>query len=676
MRCRSGFLVALALALHWVMAVSVSPHVGVTADEVVHVTGGYSYWKFDDYRLHPENGTLPMRLAALPLLAMPLTFPSLHDPDWLTSKVDRVGQTFFWQLGNPVDAMLRRARMMIALTSVFAIWLTWRWARGLFGPAAGWMALGLAVFSPSMLAHAGLATSDMTLVACMLAALSLFWRLLHRVTWTGLVLTILAAGATFLAKMSGVLLVPVVALLVVARWRRRAPLVIDLGRVPRWIRRRTAIAAITLGVAGVVGAGSLVVLWAGYDFRYAAANRERSDFQELYFSWDTILEREKMPPPPPSALASLVAPVPPPRPTAMTRLVGVIREHRLLPEAYLWGLAHTYKFSRERPAFLCGAFSRTGWPWFFPVAFLLKTTLPVLVLFLSGTVVLARRVAAEPRMRRRAYRAAPLVIFSVLYGGLAITSHLNIGHRHILPLYPAVFIVASAAAAWLVRRVPRRAGWVLGTLVALHAADSLAARPFYLSYFQPLTGGSDRGYRYLVDSSSDWGQGLPDFAAWESALRARGDREPVYLSYFGADSPRGRGLDVVRFGDSINDHGPRVYPAQVHGGWFAISATHFQRIYLPVRGPWTESHERLYRRIMGRLGDAANASASDDASTARLLRDAEGYEVLQFGRLCHFLRDRRPDRVIGGSILLFHLTDRDVRFALYAPWPDFQPYLR
>ena len=67
-----------ALALHWWLAVSVSPRMGVTADEVVHLTGGYSYWKFNDYRLHPENGTLPMRLAALPwLLSAPSEVVSL-----------------------------------------------------------------------------------------------------------------------------------------------------------------------------------------------------------------------------------------------------------------------------------------------------------------------------------------------------------------------------------------------------------------------------------------------------------------------------------------------------------------------------------------------------------------------------------------------------------------------
>jgi hypothetical protein len=676
MRCRPGFLVALALALYAWMAVSVSPRMGVTADEVVHLTGGYSYWKYNDYRLHPENGTLPMRLAALPLLALPLQFPPLDTPDWLTSKVDRVGRTFFFGLGNPVDRMLARARLMVALVGAFAVWLTWRWARGLFGPAAGWIALALAVFSPTLLAHGGLATSDLALTACLLAALSIVWRLLHRVTWPRLALAILVCGATFLAKMSGVLLVPLIALLLFARWLRPAPFVLALGR-PRWLRRRAAVAAATLGLTGAVAAGSLVVLWAGYGFRYAADNPAVSGRDGLYLSWETILDRAPLPSTTPTALARFSWPRPVPRPTAMTRLIGVLRDHRLLPEAYLWGFAHTYKFSRERPAFLHGDYSLTGWRLFFPTAFLLKTTLPTLVLLAAGalTLIALARAPAGTGRPRWLYRAAPLAFLTGVYGVFAITTHLNIGHRHILPLYPIVFVTASATALWL-RGRPRWLTWALGGVLALHAADSLAARPFYLSYFQPLAGGPDRGYRWLVDSSFDWGQGLPDLADWLAAKKARGDATPVYLTYFGADSPRARALDVVRFGDAINDAGLRVYPAKIGDGWFAISATHFQRVYLPVRGPWTPGLEALYRELMRRLGSTAAYPESDVTARTRLLADAEDYELLMFGRLCHYLRDRTPDRVIGGSILLFRLTDAEVDFALHAPWNAFQPYLR
>jgi 4-amino-4-deoxy-L-arabinose transferase-like glycosyltransferase len=673
-RLRTALLVALGLALYWVMAVSVSSRMGVTADEVVHLTGGITYWKFNDYRMHPENGTLPMRIAALPWLFSDVHLPPLTDKTWLTSKVNLYGEKLFFESGNAIDALLFRARLVIALTGVFTIWLTWRWACGLFGRAAGWVALGLAIFCPALLAHGGLATSDMTMTACVLAALSLVWRLLHRASWVRLVLTALVCGLAFLSKMSGVLIVPLIGAMLVLRWVRRAPLVLALGGQTRCLRRRAQIVTATLALMLAVGAGSLAVLWAGYGFRFDGFNRRVSATEGYYFDWDVILDKAPVPWPNDSSLDALRPPRRPLQETPMTHLIGWLHDHRLLPEAYLWGFAHTYKFSRYRPAFFMGDYRATGWKTFFPVAFLLKTPPPALALIALGTGTLAfslrRRADSKPGLRVKPwlYRATPLLLFFTVYWVMAINMHLNIGHRHILPTYPVFYVFASAAALWLGTRARRALTLALGVALTLHAIDSWNARPFYLSYFSPLVGGMARGYHYLVDSSYDWGQGLPDLARWLEAKKARGDPTPVYLTYFGADSPRARRLDVIRFGDELNDSGPRTFPAQVHGGWFVISATHFWRVYLPTRGSWTAEHERLYRGVAARLAAAqAAGGALDAAARAQLVKDAMDYEILQSGRLNYFLQNRPPLEVIGGSLLVFRLTDAEVNFALNAP---------
>jgi 4-amino-4-deoxy-L-arabinose transferase-like glycosyltransferase len=676
--------VALVLALHGWMAASVSPRLGVTADEVVHLTGGYSYWKFNDYRLHPENGTLPMRIAALPWLGMNLTFPPLDSREWLTSKVNLVGEQFFYELGNPLATMLQRARMMIALVGALTVWFTWRWARGLFGARAGGVALVLAAFCPTMLAHAGLATSDITMTLCVLGALTLVWRVLHRATWGRIAGAALVCGLAFLSKMSGVLIVPLIGALLLVRWLRPAPLVLALGGRARWLRRRAQVVGATLALTTAIGAGSLVVLWAGYDFRFSGFNRAVSGAEDYYFSWDVILDRAPLPRLEGSALAGLVKERPPQQESGMLKLVGWMRNHRVLPEAYLWGFAHTYKFSRYRPAFFRGEYRTTGWRTFFPVAFVLKTPLPFLVLIAGGAAALVghswragrtrgrRRDdgsgAAHARVKPWLYRAAPLLLFFVVYWAMAIRMSLNIGQRHILPTYPVFFVIASAAVLWLATRAARVVAVGIVALLAWHAAESWAARPFYLSYFQPLAGGMERGWHHLVDSSYDWGQGLPDLAHWLETKKARGDATPVFLTYFGADSPRARKLEVIRFGDEITDHGPRVFPAQVRGGWFVISATHFRRVYLPVRGPWTAQHEQLYRTLEARLlATQAKGAALTAAEREQLLQDAQDYEILQFGRLTYFLETRAPDTVIGGSLLAFRLDDATVAFALHAP---------
>jgi hypothetical protein len=671
-RIRTGLLAGLALLAYWLMAVSVSPRLGVTADEVVHLTGGYTYWKFNDYRMHPENGTLPMRLAALPWLGPGVHHPPLTDPDWLNSKVNLYGGKLFFASGNDLDALLWRSRMVMALAGVFTAWLTWRWARRLFGPAAGWVALALAVCCPVMLAHGGLATSDMTMTACVLGTLTLGWQLLHRLTWGRLLGTTLACGLAFLSKMSGVLIVPLLGALLVLRWWRGTPLPVALGGPVRLLRRRGQIIAATLGAAAFAAAGSIVILWAGYGFRYEGFNRAVSGANDYYVSWDAILDKAPLPWPQLSSTDRLLPPQRLPHETDMTHLIGWMRDHRLLPEAYLWGFAHTYKFSQYRPAYFLGEYRTTGWKTFFPVAFLLKTTPAALLLIVAGTATLlwAARRRTGPRIRPWTYRAAPLLLFFAVYWVMAINMHLNIGHRHILPTYPVFYILASAVAVWVTGRTRLLALFALGVVLAMHAADSWLARPSYLSYFTPLAGGTTGGYHYLVDSSYDWGQGLPELRRWLAGRKAAGDRTPVYLTYFGADSPRARGLDVVRFGDDAYDTGARVYPASVRGGWFVVSATHYQRTYLPTRGPWTEQTEALYRELTGRLQAAGRASAPrPPAEEARVLQDASDYEMLQFGRLSHYLHRREPREVVGGSLLVFRLTDAEVAEALYGPPP-------
>lgn len=662
--------VALLLALYWVMAVSVSPRMGVTGDEVVHITGGYSYWKQNDYRLHPENGNLSQRIAALPLLALDLKFPSLDNADWTHSRVNQVGEKFFFQLGNPVERMLLYSRMMIALAGVFTAWLVWKWARHLFGRKAGWLALGLAVFCPALLAHGGLATSDMVMTACVLGALSAVWLLLHRATWGRLGLAALACGLTFLAKMSGIIIVPVIVALIVIRATGRTPIVMALGRA-RWIRNRTAKLMTATGLTAAVAAGSLLVVWAGFGFRYSGFNPAGTSTADYYFSWDVVLGQEPLPNMEMRAIDRLIPARLAPVYAPTDRVIEWIRDNRLLPEAYLWGMAQTSMFSRYRPAFLMGEYRTQGWVGFFPLAFLFKTPAGGLLLILAGAGALlgVQRNETGRRFRPWAYRMAPLLIFFGLYWAMALGMSLNIGHRHILPTYPVFYILAAASVRWLSTRNHRAATWVLVAALVSHAGESLMARPFYLSYFQTAAGGSEHGYRYLVDSSLDWGQGLPDLEHWLQRKRSEGDDSRVYLSYFGADSPRARHLEVIRFGDELTDTGSRIYPANLRSGWYVISATNFQRVYAPTRGPWTPRHEALYQSLMERLRSPAALNPQTPAAQQTVLNDCMDFELMQAARLFHFFNNRQPMEIIGGSLLVFHLTEAEVARALYGQPP-------
>ena len=650
------------------MAASVSRTFSTTSDEIAHLTSGYVYWTLQDYRFQPENGNFPQRLAALPLLAMNLQPPPTTGAAWQSSDMWSLAHDFFYKQGNDPAVMLAAGRTMIALLSAVLCFVIFLWSRELFGWQAGLLSLGLAAFGPELLAHGGLATSDTAAALGFTLAVLAWWRLLHRITLGRLLIAGLCAGLLAVSKHSVVLFAPMAVLMVTVRLLRSSPLLfIHSGRHFRlsgW-RRWPALTGLMVTTALL----SVVVIWSFYGFRYQAASGSGEGPANFVRPWETVLLESYAPQPFVMADGHSLEPIPS-RPGAVQAGVRFMRDHRLLPEAWLYGLTFVEVNSRARLAFFAGDYRTSGWKEFFPVAFLLKTTLPVLILMALAIICLG----TGPRNRRAIwlYRVSPLLIVLGVYWAFSLQSSLNIGHRHLLPTYAACYILAGAA----LQPALRRSRWFipLGALLLWHAQISLSARPDYLAYFNPLAGGPSEAHRYFVDSSLDWGQDLPRLHQW---LDQHADDQPVFLSYFGTGSPAHEGISAVRFGDGYFDREPHTTPPPLTGGIYCISATLFRRVYTQVRGPWSPSYENAYQQLdrwITHLGTRPpNAPATDmdgrplgpEELNDRLFR----YEQLLFGRLCHFLENRPPDARVGRSILIWRLNDTEVGFALSAPLP-------
>src|ERR1700730_5271335 len=174
--------VAALLGLYYVMAVSAVSQKSMTFDEMAHLTAGYTYRAFNDYRLHPENGNWPQRLGALPAVLGKSSFPRLDQPSWTTSNVYAMGDQFLYSSGNDAGVTLGRGRAVMALLGVALGALVYAWARRLVSPAGAWVTLVLFVFSPTLLAHGPLVTSDMAAALFFTAAAAAMWMALHRGT--------------------------------------------------------------------------------------------------------------------------------------------------------------------------------------------------------------------------------------------------------------------------------------------------------------------------------------------------------------------------------------------------------------------------------------------------------------------------------------------------------------
>ncbi len=209
-----------------------------------------------------------------------------------------------------------------------------------------------------------------------------------------------------------------------------------------------------------------------------------------------------------------------------------------LPAATYWrGLIKIFtEYSQGYPTFLFGEVSRTGWWYYFPITFALKTPLPTLIFGMTGLVAIIARRAAR---RASAVWLPPLVLMA-----FALLSPLAIGYRHIMPIQPFVIIVGGGASQILLadtsalrwKTIFRAASSVL--LIGWLIVGTLAIYPYHLSYFNELAGGPDHGDRVLVDSNLDWGQDLP---ALKMVMEERG-LDCVNLSYFGTSLPASYGV--------------------------------------------------------------------------------------------------------------------------------------
>lgn len=623
------FLVAALLALHWWLAATGGIDKSPAFDEVAHLAAGYLYWTAGDFRFNAESGNLTQRWAALPLLFQDLAVPPPGYPPRRQANVWAVGRDLLFRLGNDAETMLFAARSMIALLSAALGALVYLWSRSLYGRPGAVVSLLLFVFSPTVLAHAGLVTADLAAAFFFLLSAGAMGRLLERATAGRLAAAGIAVAGLVLAKMSWPLVLPIAALL--TGWR--------LARRPVWpvALRGRVVAAASLGGRAAVAAGAglavtavvVASVWAAYDFRAEEGG-------PFLHSWESRLED-----------SGVAAPA-----------IRFARDHRLLPEAFLWGFAYTLATTQERDSFLNGEVSATGWSTFFPYAFLVKTPLPFLALLLMAM--------ASARRGRGEWRTLPLWVLLGVYGASAIASPLNLGHRHLLPLYPVLFIFAGRTGRWLAgpwkTKSPagQAAAAAVAVLVVFFAADSWRIRPHYLSYFNAIAGGPANGYRHLVDSSLDWGQDLPALADW---LAAEHPSRPVYAAYFGSALPAYYGIEARWLHSYFEIDAPP--PRSLEGGVYCVSATLLQTLHTGRPGPWTPAYEEEYQDLRRRVERFRERPREEWPRLAREL------DRLRSVRLFHFLQRRTPDARAAWSILVFRLSDDEARRFSEGPPPLF-----
>ncbi len=326
-------LVWSLLTIFIILTIASSWNESTTSDEPGHLSAGYAKIRYGNFNFNREHPPLLNMWAALPQLFLPVAMPT--DTEGYASEDSyELGQEFLLQKNVAhLDLMLRASRFMIALLSALAGLVIFVWARDLFGEKPAYGALLLWIFNPTVLAHSHYITTDIGASALILLTIYCFRNYLNHPTFKRVMLVGITLGLALLAKFTTVYLIPIFVIYSLTRYRD-------------W--------KILLKHLAVVGCIALIVIIAGYGFPLTKLfdSQTKNAFVEKAIS---------------NSLVQAVA-----RPMLLALPI---------PSDYWWGFSYVLENAKVRPAFLFGEYKGDGWWYYFPLAFVVKEPIALIILF-------------------------------------------------------------------------------------------------------------------------------------------------------------------------------------------------------------------------------------------------------------------------------------------------------
>lgn len=571
----AGFIIVAAVLL----AVSSAWDDSIIVDEVPHIGAGYSYLIKHDMRLNPEHPPLAKDIAAIPLLFVNLKQDVFQSEFW---QIDVNGQWNFgrrliYNSGNNADLIKHLVKLPMLLFFILSAVLIFKWARKLYGSVGAITALILFSFSPTVIAHSRLVTTDVPALFGVLLATYYFVQHIKTSSRKSLFTAGITFGIAILLKFSTFLLVPYFVLLAI---------MYSLIHVHNKFRIAGQLIWCTIKVFVI---GFVLVVWPVYYFHTYnyPAERQHRDTQQLLSSYGNRIFAD---------------------PVVWASGKPIIRA------AAQYGLGLLMVNQRAiggNTTYFLGEVSRFGWHKYFPIVYFIKEPLAWWGLTLIAVLFLAWQWRYPPKeWLKREYhfvRNHPdefaMLLWLLIYWGISINSTLNIGVRHLLPTFPFAMLLVSGQISRIIDMAKTKSkntligsSLILAGLLGWFVYENLRVFPYYLTYFNQVVGGPSNGYKYVVDSNVDWGQDLVRFSNWVK----KNNIPKVEFDYFGWADPsyylknRYIWLSSKKYKDATD--------FRIHNqsdGWLAVSATFLQGSQGPYDMPnkvnylWLNSYKPL-----------------------------------------------------------------------------------
>jgi len=473
---------AVLLILMGILAGGAALRESIAVDEVAHIGAGVSYLQKLDLRMNLEHPPLAKVLAAIPLVLGGVR-ADYSDPSWVISGHGFGGMLGEWSWGHsvalhwndPRPTVLWARVPMLLLMLVLGI-VVYRFGSELGGPWGGLLCVVAFATTPTFLVFGPLVLTDVPITLFAVLTMWSFASLWSVPSRRAAVIFGLLLGAAFLTKFSsGLLLFCFLAFRLILRIAPLPEMPKEWEELRSWRRVR----------GRYLWRGIFVAALTVYVTYFILSWREPTD-------WLDVLG---------GSTASLFL-------------------RRMLMPAYLYlrGLVF-FALTSSRPAFLLGHSYAHGVWFYFPVVFVLKSTLAFLLM-----LVLAIPIAV---MWRRSYGDSAIIpadrqfhwravwVFLLVISGFCLISRMTISIRHFtIPILLMILLLAPVPhmISGLRVRAGRMAGVMAGSYVLLAIASVVViirAYPYYFPFLNSLRFGRP-GYELATDSNLDWNQALPE----------------------------------------------------------------------------------------------------------------------------------------------------------------------
>lgn len=466
-----------------------------TTDEAVHLVAGRSYWQTGNFLINPEHPSLFKLWAAGPLALLPRTEIQSDTAiwrsgnEWLIGAQYLYGGTAQFQYGGRWLLFWGRMPMVVMWLGLVIALTWWSWCR--WGPWPATAVAGTIAFDPNILGHGHLITNDLAAAFAWWGMFVVLGKFIDRPDWKRFWWVTVVFGLAQLTKFSEIILWVLVPLVLSIAIFYRRP-----GVNWKWWWRTI------LGCAVM----TMVLLTASYGFRFERIGDDPRVAQ-LWNERQEVVARQNVAalPGPMQVLVHLSDPQ-----TVSGRWLKQFENARVPAYAYWRGLITTITHNiYGHQAYLFGQGSMSGWWYYFPVALFFKA--PILLLILSALALLPMvHFLRQHRLNRGKipFDVWLFVFPPLLYFLWSMSSHINIGIRHIFPSYIYLPLAIGSVMAWIGRHHPRQMQWLVLATVTTSLAVSLNAWPNTIGYVNAFGGGTYGGHRYLLDSNIDWNQDI------------------------------------------------------------------------------------------------------------------------------------------------------------------------